>query len=132
MPDAVHEGDTVTVAVGTIESSVSALGTLQPRRYVDVGAQASGQIRKLHVEPGDSVEEGQLLVEIDPPPSRRGSMPGAPPSTPSRRSANSRPSTRWPASNTPASRDSPPAAPPARKTCRSPTPRCAPPGRASP
>ncbi|UXY50540.1 efflux RND transporter periplasmic adaptor subunit [Pseudomonas tohonis] len=66
MPDAVHEGDTVTVAVGTIESSVSALGTLQPRRYVDVGAQASGQIRKLHVEPGDSVEEGQLLVEIDP------------------------------------------------------------------
>ncbi|WP_337057626.1 efflux RND transporter periplasmic adaptor subunit [Pseudomonas sp. USHLN015] len=66
MPDAVHEGDTVTVAVSTIESSVSALGTLQPRRYVDVGAQASGQIRKLHVEPGDSVEEGQLLVEIDP------------------------------------------------------------------
>ncbi|NNJ16501.1 efflux RND transporter periplasmic adaptor subunit [Pseudomonas putida CSV86] len=58
--------NTVTVTRNTIESSVTALGTLQPRRYVDVGAQASGQIRKLHVEPGDQVEEGQLLVEIDP------------------------------------------------------------------
>lgn len=57
---------TVTVTRGEIESSVTALGTLQPRRYVDVGAQASGQIRKLHVEVGDQVKEGQLLVEIDP------------------------------------------------------------------
>lgn len=58
--------DTVTVQRGAIESSVNALGTLQPRRYVDVGAQASGQILKLHVEVGDHVEQGQLLVEIDP------------------------------------------------------------------
>ncbi|MGE7955432.1 efflux RND transporter periplasmic adaptor subunit [Pseudomonas sp. NPDC089530] len=57
---------TVQVSRGTIESSVTALGTLQPRRYVDVGAQASGQIRKIHVEAGDTVKEGQLLVEIDP------------------------------------------------------------------
>ncbi|MDO7899952.1 efflux RND transporter periplasmic adaptor subunit [Pseudomonas citrulli] len=57
---------TATVSRGDIESSVTALGTLQPRRYVDVGAQASGQIRKIHVEAGDEVREGQLLVEIDP------------------------------------------------------------------
>ncbi|WP_226476391.1 efflux RND transporter periplasmic adaptor subunit [Pseudomonas sp. MWU16-30323] len=57
---------TVTVTRGDIESSVTALGTLQPRRYVDVGAQASGQIQKIHVEAGDEVKEGQLLVEIDP------------------------------------------------------------------
>ncbi|WPO47733.1 efflux RND transporter periplasmic adaptor subunit [Pseudomonas sp. S1Bt23] len=57
---------TIQVSRGTIESSVTALGTLQPRRYVDVGAQASGQIRKIHVEAGDPVKEGQLLVEIDP------------------------------------------------------------------
>ncbi|WP_338576678.1 efflux RND transporter periplasmic adaptor subunit [Pseudomonas canadensis] len=57
---------TVTVTRGSIENSVTALGTLQPRRYVDVGAQASGQIRKIHVEAGDQVQEGQLLVEIDP------------------------------------------------------------------
>lgn len=57
---------TVPVIRADIESSVTALGTLQPRRYVDVGAQASGQIRKLHVEAGDEVRQGQLLVEIDP------------------------------------------------------------------
>ncbi|RMT88608.1 hypothetical protein ALP39_01063 [Pseudomonas marginalis pv. marginalis] len=57
---------TVTVTRGNIENSVTALGTLQPRRYVDVGAQASGQIRKIHVEAGDQVQQGQLLVEIDP------------------------------------------------------------------
>ncbi|MCF5022188.1 efflux RND transporter periplasmic adaptor subunit, partial [Pseudomonas lactis] len=57
---------TVTVTRADIENSVTALGTLQPRRYVDVGAQASGQIRKIHVEAGDQVQGGQLLVEIDP------------------------------------------------------------------
>jgi len=57
---------TVQVSRGDIESSVTALGTLQPRRYVDVGAQASGQIHKISVEVGDVVKEGQLLVEIDP------------------------------------------------------------------
>ena len=57
---------TVQVSRGDIESSVTALGTLQPRRYVDVGAQASGQIRKIHVDVGDVVKEDQLLVEIDP------------------------------------------------------------------
>ncbi|MEX3777277.1 efflux RND transporter periplasmic adaptor subunit [Pseudomonas sp. MYb118] len=57
---------TVQVARADIESSVTALGTLQPRRYVDVGAQASGQIHKIHVEVGDVVKEGQLLVQIDP------------------------------------------------------------------
>ncbi|PNA04937.1 MULTISPECIES: efflux RND transporter periplasmic adaptor subunit [unclassified Pseudomonas] len=57
---------TVQVTRGDIENSVTALGTLQPRRYVDVGAQASGQIQKIHVEAGDVVKEGQLLVEIDP------------------------------------------------------------------
>jgi len=57
---------TVEVSRADIESSVAALGTLQPRRYVDVGAQASGQIQKIHVEVGSEVKEGQLLVEIDP------------------------------------------------------------------
>ena len=50
----------------SIESSVTAFGTLQPRRYVDVGAQVSGQIFRLGVQAGDFVEKGRLLVEIDP------------------------------------------------------------------
>lgn len=58
--------DTVPVGRSHIESSVTAIGTLQPHRYVDVGAQVSGQILKLHVEPGAQIHKGQLLVEIDP------------------------------------------------------------------
>ncbi len=56
----------VTVARGDVEDTVTALGNLQPKGYVDVGAQVSGQLERLHVAVGDSVEEGDLLAEIDP------------------------------------------------------------------
>lgn len=58
--------DTLTVSHGDIEARVNAIGTIQPRRYVDVGAQVSGQITRLAVQPGDQVKAGDLLVEIDP------------------------------------------------------------------
>ncbi len=51
---------------GDIEDVVTATGTLQPRNYVDVGAQVSGQVKKIHVEVGSEVKEGELLAEIDP------------------------------------------------------------------
>ncbi len=54
-----------TVQRGDIEDLVGATGSLQPRDYVDVGAQVSGQLKKLHVEVGTEVKEGQLLAEID-------------------------------------------------------------------
>lgn len=57
---------TEPIARADIESSVTAIGTLQPRRYVDVGAQVSGQITRLRVAAGDTVAKGDLLVEIDP------------------------------------------------------------------
>ncbi|MFA0994446.1 MULTISPECIES: efflux RND transporter periplasmic adaptor subunit [Pseudomonas syringae group] len=66
LPDAKGHASTVKVTRGTIENSVTALGTLQPRSYVDVGSQASGQIMKIHAQVGDQVKEGDLLVEIDP------------------------------------------------------------------
>ena len=50
---------------GAVRATVHALGTLQPRHYVDVGAQVSGQIQQIHVQAGDTVVPGQLLVEID-------------------------------------------------------------------
>lgn len=55
-----------TVQRGDIEDVVTATGTLQPRDYVDVGAQVSGQLKKIHVMVGSEVKEGQLLAEIDP------------------------------------------------------------------
>jgi macrolide-specific efflux system membrane fusion protein len=57
---------TAEVQRGNIEDSITALGTLGPLEYVDVGTQVSGQLLRLHVELGDRVEEGQLLAEIDP------------------------------------------------------------------
>jgi macrolide-specific efflux system membrane fusion protein len=57
---------TAEVTLGDIEKSVTALGTLQPKNYVDVGAQVSGQLDTVHVEIGDIVKKDQLLAEIDP------------------------------------------------------------------
>jgi len=55
-----------TVQKGDLEDLVTATGTVQPRDYVDVGAQVSGQLKKLYVEVGSRVESGDLLAEIDP------------------------------------------------------------------
>ncbi|MGE0094573.1 MAG: efflux RND transporter periplasmic adaptor subunit [Alphaproteobacteria bacterium] len=54
------------VVLGDIEETVTALGALQPLEYVDVGAQVSGQLKKIPVAIGDQVRAGDLLVEIDP------------------------------------------------------------------
>lgn len=54
-----------TVQRGDIEDLVSATGSLQPRDYVDVGAQVSGQVKRIAVEVGSEVQAGELLVEID-------------------------------------------------------------------
>ncbi|MBB3139803.1 efflux RND transporter periplasmic adaptor subunit [Halomonas organivorans] len=59
------EWQTAQVERGDVEEVVTALGTLEPKDYVDVGAQVSGQLTELHVDVGDSVEAGQLLAEID-------------------------------------------------------------------
>ena len=60
------EYETMGVTRGDIEATVTAIGTLEPRRYVDIGAQVSGRITRLHVQPGSAVGKGDLLVEIDP------------------------------------------------------------------
>jgi macrolide-specific efflux system membrane fusion protein len=57
---------TATVKRGLVEDLVSALGNIQPRDYVDVGTQVSGQLRKIHVKVGDRVNAGDLLAELDP------------------------------------------------------------------
>jgi len=57
---------TAAVTRGDIEDTVTATGTLQPKDYVDVGTQVSGQLKNLLVDIGDTVIKGQLLAEIDP------------------------------------------------------------------
>ncbi|MGH8697518.1 MAG: efflux RND transporter periplasmic adaptor subunit [Burkholderiales bacterium] len=51
---------------GDVEDTVSATGTLQPRDFVDVGTQVSGQLKVVNVQIGQSVKAGDLLAEIDP------------------------------------------------------------------
>ena len=55
----------VAVVRGDVENTISAGGTIEPSAYVDVGAQASGQLQKIHVEVGQTVAVGDLLAEID-------------------------------------------------------------------
>jgi macrolide-specific efflux system membrane fusion protein len=57
---------TAAVERGHVEDAVSALGALQPFQYVDVGTQVTGQLKKLLVDVGASVKQGELIAEIDP------------------------------------------------------------------
>lgn len=57
---------TTTIELGNLESVVTAQGTLEPKEYVEVGAQVSGLVKKLYVEIGDTVKTGDLIAEIDP------------------------------------------------------------------
>jgi macrolide-specific efflux system membrane fusion protein len=56
---------TVTVTKGDVEKTVTSLGKLKPKDYVDVGTQVSGQLRKVLVKIGDRVSKGDLIAEID-------------------------------------------------------------------
>lgn len=57
---------TALPSVRDIKQQVYATGTVAGKVEVDVGAQVSGQIKKLYVERGDRVQRGDLLCEIDP------------------------------------------------------------------
>ncbi len=49
-----------------LEAIVSASGTLQPKRSVDISADTMGRVTSLAVNEGDRVQAGQLLLQIDP------------------------------------------------------------------
>lgn len=50
---------------GDIENFISATGKLEPKHFVEVGAQVSGQLKRILVEEGDEVQAGDLVAEID-------------------------------------------------------------------
>ena len=51
---------------GDFQMRISATGNLEPLLDVEVKAQVEGEVIKLHVDDGDYVETGQVLVELDP------------------------------------------------------------------
>ena len=56
---------TAEVTQGDIENSVLATGVLEATKMVSVGAQVSGQVKKMYVQLGDQVKQGQLIARID-------------------------------------------------------------------
>nr|WP_240494273.1 efflux RND transporter periplasmic adaptor subunit [Pantoea sp. 1.19] len=56
---------TATVVQRDMQQTVLADGTLSASKQVSVGAQASGQVKRLLVSLGDTVTAGQLVAEID-------------------------------------------------------------------
>ncbi|MRR33825.1 macrolide transporter subunit MacA [bacterium] len=49
-----------------MEESILASGAMEALKTVDVGAQVSGQLKKMYVKLGDEVKKGRLLAVIDP------------------------------------------------------------------
>lgn len=57
---------TAPVRVGDLREVVTATGTLKGLDSVDVGAQISGRVLRVHVDVNDEVKVGQVLAELDP------------------------------------------------------------------
>ena len=63
-------GNTIEVTLGEVKrgditNTVSGNGQVQPEVDVDISARISAEIIKIHVEEGEMVTKGQLLVELD-------------------------------------------------------------------
>jgi len=59
------EVQTATVSLETIVQTVNATGRIQPKTQIRISADVSAKITALHIEEGDWVEAGTLLVELD-------------------------------------------------------------------
>ncbi len=64
-PPAAPQVITAKVVSDEMEDTVLASGTMLAAREVNVGAQATGQIKRIYVDLGEKVKKGQLIAEID-------------------------------------------------------------------
>jgi len=56
---------TAEVTVGSVETTISSTGTLNPVSSIEVGTQVSGTIEKVYVDYNDLVKKNQIIAEID-------------------------------------------------------------------
>ncbi|MEO8546455.1 MAG: efflux RND transporter periplasmic adaptor subunit [Burkholderiaceae bacterium] len=56
---------TQPVTRGNLTLNVTANGTLQPTRSVNIGSELSGTVLKVNVDVNDRIHKGQVLVELD-------------------------------------------------------------------
>lgn len=57
---------TQTVGRGKLTLTVTANGTIQPTRSINIGSELSGTVLKVNVDVNDHVKKDQILVELDP------------------------------------------------------------------
>jgi len=60
--------ETAKIGRGTISNTVTATGTLEAIKTVEVGTQVSGVIEKIYVDYNSQVKKGQLLAQLDETP----------------------------------------------------------------
>src|SRR5450830_86886 len=56
---------TQTVARGNLTLTVTANGTIQPTRSINIGSELSGTVLKVNVDVNDQIKKGQVLVVLD-------------------------------------------------------------------
>jgi len=57
---------TVPVGRGDLTLTVTANGTVQPTRSINIGSELSGTVLKVNVDVNDTIKKGQVLVVLDP------------------------------------------------------------------
>jgi len=60
--------ETARIGKGTISNTITATGTLEAVKTVEVGTQVSGVIEKIYVDFNSQVKKGQLLAQLDETP----------------------------------------------------------------
>lgn len=61
----INQDEHAVLVPQTLRRSVRVIGTLTPVRRADLAAETSGQVGEVLVRPGDRVEAGEALVQID-------------------------------------------------------------------
>lgn len=59
------EANTVSAKKADVTTMVTATGTIEPIKQVEVGTQVSGVVEKIYVDYNSVVKEGQLIAELD-------------------------------------------------------------------
>lgn len=57
--------ETSQIEIGNIENIVTATGTIEPIKQVEVGTQVSGVVQKIYVDFNSKVKAGELIAELD-------------------------------------------------------------------
>ncbi|MFM9915464.1 MAG: efflux RND transporter periplasmic adaptor subunit [Rhizobacter sp.] len=63
--DAAPSYSTVAVGRGDLTLTVTANGTVQPTRSINIGSELSGTVLKVNVDVNDIIKKGQVLVVLD-------------------------------------------------------------------